>query len=682
MIPTQAMKVSTPLVLLAGAVIVLVVALQPFSSNRITVVDSPVMDRGEMRTELFPDLAEESRKQVGDPITLIVRDSEGPVFGAIVQTVSEDGTKQEITTPENGEVVFTQPQTVILFISAPGYQTVAGVVSLDRDREITLQPMGILELVFEDTSGKTYPDIGVELLLPERTSLFLQDSLREVFEGTQNIHNVSMLFPFKGNLSTLLPPIQVLTGEDGTARWEGLCPGEGYRYRLPSPGAATITPPHETPPLAWNLDGHPVSTHAPRGVSGTFTVSEGTTRLVVPMDPPAALTGTVLDDADKLVASARVRIRASETHYSPNGERAVLYFQERYVITNEAGIFIATNLKPGKKQLEIDFSEERGEEFHISFIYHEVVLGDGESLDLGELAPVGKSVRGVIGFSDSRSAELPIEHVLTPEGMNTLMEVDIGALPYQGSPIPEGFHLNGSFRVLPGQHFIMHGLLWSYYKLSVDVTDLPEPRDPYNYVKRTILPFDIREEVSVLCSIPVNKTVQVHLVAGIPAGFQKGQVRGWIVGKALGKKELRIKNFTTGSGTLDATVDLPPGTFTLYVSQPQRYDRDDAGWFCKKDFTVESEDKQEVGFQLEHGVQVSGILVDPEGVPVVNRNIWFTLRELDGLGVWLFPTKTNDDGEFFVGGIPPGTTIICKQSSAFTATVGASGLSSLHVQRD
>lgn len=95
---------------------------------------------------------------------------------------------------------------------------------------------------------------------------------------------------------------------------------------------------------------------------------------------------------------------------------------------------------------------------------------------------------------------------------------------------------------------------------------------------------------------------------------------------------------------------LRPGTYTITVSQ---------GWrrsFQVGEAVVHPETEASVAFDIQLG-GVYGRVVDPDGKPVQNVQMWAYRKQADGSSQWSgdYGTQTNENGEFTIEGMQAGT---------------------------
>jgi hypothetical protein len=108
---------------------------------------------------------------------------------------------------------------------------------------------------------------------------------------------------------------------------------------------------------------------------------------------------------------------------------------------------------------------------------------------------------------------------------------------------------------------------------------------------------------------------------------------------------------------------LRPGNYKVTVSQ---------GWrrsFQVGDATVHPEVESSVSFDIQLG-GVYGRVVDPDGKPVQNMQLWAYRKQPDGSSVWSgdYGTQTNENGEFTIEGMQAGTWSLQCSGRGFNET--------------
>lgn len=590
-------------------------------------------------------------------VFLAIEDDDGrPVSGARINLLSTDGaTRAEHETDRLGRAA-VEPGDYLVWIRGPRTQEAFGPCDLRANRTLRVPRPGEVTLRF--LRGKE-PVPGIRVALrrePSADELQLgleRASLKAAaFDATVPPDRLAArLEALRGSVSFgPLPgpePPSAESHADGAITWSGLSPGS-YRLQLLSEVRVDLDPPHELGLVGTRgrLPPQPV----PRGLSGSFRVEPGSSRLIVePVRAGTRVTGVVLVERARPAEGALVTLE--EIGRSPGSTDLVLTPEER-TRTDENGRFAFEGVSPGEKAVFAVLDRSGEGHVWVSTEEREFRLAEGEERDVGRVSMDGAVVEVRASFVDEEGRTVPPgEAVAEPDPCATLVLTNHVA---QAS----GFSVSLPLRI--GEPVTLHGLsprthleLASGRARSTGRRWSVKPpflEDPEVVVRERFDPW-VSPEVEL--RIPLQRTALGRLRLLSPSGSPActGTTMQGMALRIRDRRRIPLSVACQDGRSFGGELRLPIGEYELFLgtSLPE----EGPNVFARGRIRIPGEAE----LPVEKALMLTGTLVDARGHPARSRALRVSLADSPQQEGWT-SIWSDESGHFVLGGIPPNSRLL------------------------
>lgn len=548
----------------------------------------------------------------------------------------------ELAVDDRGVVRPSERGRCAATVRAPGYASVASTVSLDASFTVALERAATLELVFVDERGNACANVRAALVPP---GAFPGALAPQVVVPLGRSHGAR---PALDDVEPSWQPVVESTFRpsdvDGRIRWDGLLPGEGWRWRARSLAIVDVLP---RPDASAELE--------LRGsLSGPFTLRAGKDEsFVVRCRALGVIRGRIVGPDGEPRGAVRVVWQTSGAVRPIDAWRSD--------VSDAEGRFALRDLPGASGTLSAWFEAAPST---YALVERSLTLAAGEQLDLGDVAPastrlsITAPVIGPSGAPLDAPRSSPVERLAVVASRAPLAPLPL-EVPFGGRALVHGL-LAGPWELVargdPEDHV--------FQDLLVARTP-PWPRATLEHAgdaDEIELALHVASRVDVLVRAPPLSrpgAIDQSSAVGVSVVLKSasGAVHAFEMRALLGL-EFSVRR------------KLPPGEYECLAVEMGSQARH----FARQRVLVAIEPEATLDLELRAGRELDGRCIDATGEPLREREVAFTLEEFATGEAPTFAWRAHTDGEgrFRLGNVPASGVLVCERgSSRFDLATGA-----------